>query len=371
MRTLFFLLLFSFNLELFHGYSTIEYEEHSLSSDECCKTSNLPALYVFGDSLIECGNNKHLPKAGRVDFLPYGIDFNRIPTGRVTNGKTVVDFIALKLGLPFAPAYLTLLEFQRRKISTGISYASAGSGILPDIGGARVGACLSFDDQMDLFQSTVENDLSKQFKQQRELNEHLSNSLFFISFGVNDYSNYVKHLNDTKCHRSPEDFAEFLLNKFGTRLKRLYNLGARKFLVNNVAAIGCIPGFIKRWKYQFGNCVDSVNHIVNLYNERLPGYLQNLQSQYPETTFMHMEFFKFFLDININPQKYGITNTTNACCVLGEDLGCIPNEAPCEDRDKHLYFDINHPSQVANYLFVKQYLSDSMICKLSNVTGLW
>lgn len=64
------------------------------SYESSCHKKKFPALYVFGDSLIDCGNNNHLPSGG-ADYLPYGIDFmgGNTPTGRATNGKTVADFL--------------------------------------------------------------------------------------------------------------------------------------------------------------------------------------------------------------------------------------------------------------------------------------
>lgn len=52
-----------------------------------------PALYVFGDSLLDNGNNNFLPTLARANFLPYGVDFPRGPTGRFSNGRTVADFL--------------------------------------------------------------------------------------------------------------------------------------------------------------------------------------------------------------------------------------------------------------------------------------
>ena len=56
---------------------------------------NLPALFVFGDSLIDSGNNNFLPTTIKANYLPYGIDFDGTPAGRFTNGRTVVDFIGM------------------------------------------------------------------------------------------------------------------------------------------------------------------------------------------------------------------------------------------------------------------------------------
>ncbi len=57
------------------------------------KCSRVSALYVFGDSLFDNGNNNLLPTIAKANFLPYGVNFAKGPTGRFTNGRNVVDFI--------------------------------------------------------------------------------------------------------------------------------------------------------------------------------------------------------------------------------------------------------------------------------------
>ena len=52
-----------------------------------------PALYVFGDSLLDSVNNNLLPTLARANYRPYGVDFAQGVTGRFTNGRTVADFI--------------------------------------------------------------------------------------------------------------------------------------------------------------------------------------------------------------------------------------------------------------------------------------
>lgn len=53
------------------------------------------ALYVFGDSFFDNGNNNLLPTMARANFFPYGMNFRKGPTGRFTDGRTVVDFIGI------------------------------------------------------------------------------------------------------------------------------------------------------------------------------------------------------------------------------------------------------------------------------------
>jgi len=51
-----------------------------------------PATFVFGDSLVDVGNNNYLVSLSKANYVPNGIDFGR-PTGRFTNGRTIVDII--------------------------------------------------------------------------------------------------------------------------------------------------------------------------------------------------------------------------------------------------------------------------------------
>lgn len=53
----------------------------------------VPAMFIFGDSLIDNGNNNNLPSFAKANYFPYGIDFQGGATGRFSNGYTMVDTI--------------------------------------------------------------------------------------------------------------------------------------------------------------------------------------------------------------------------------------------------------------------------------------
>ncbi|KAJ6891325.1 hypothetical protein NC651_024731 [Populus alba x Populus x berolinensis] len=112
--------------------------------DNAKNTKLVPALYIFGDSTVDAGNNNNLSTTARAISLPYGIDFNHTATGRFTNGLTVPDYFARFLGLPFAPPYMNLSELERRTTTTGLNFASASSGILPETGSFTVRITTSF-----------------------------------------------------------------------------------------------------------------------------------------------------------------------------------------------------------------------------------
>lgn len=53
------------------------------------------AFFVFGDSLVDSGNNNYLATTARADSPPYGIDYpSRKPTGRFSNGRNIPDLIS-------------------------------------------------------------------------------------------------------------------------------------------------------------------------------------------------------------------------------------------------------------------------------------
>ena len=60
------------------------------------QTNTISAVFVFGDSTVDPGNNNYLPTIARGNFPPYGKDFeNHVPTGRFSNGRLVPDFVGM------------------------------------------------------------------------------------------------------------------------------------------------------------------------------------------------------------------------------------------------------------------------------------
>ena len=69
-----------------------------------------PAMYVFGDSTLDVGNNNYLPGTNvpRANRPYYGVDFpGGVPTGRFSNGYNTADFI----GRPIFIGVLYYLHF--------------------------------------------------------------------------------------------------------------------------------------------------------------------------------------------------------------------------------------------------------------------
>lgn len=58
------------------------------------KNTTVPAVIVFGDSIVDAGNNDDMITEARCDYAPYGIDFDGgVATGRFSNGKVPGDIV--------------------------------------------------------------------------------------------------------------------------------------------------------------------------------------------------------------------------------------------------------------------------------------
>lgn len=56
------------------------------------------ASFIFGDSLVDAGNNNYLQTLSKANIAPNGIDFKASggnPTGRYTNGRTIGDIVGM------------------------------------------------------------------------------------------------------------------------------------------------------------------------------------------------------------------------------------------------------------------------------------
>lgn len=58
------------------------------------ENTTVPAVIVFGDSIVDAGNNDDMITEARCDYPPYGIDFDGgVATGRFSNGKVPSDIL--------------------------------------------------------------------------------------------------------------------------------------------------------------------------------------------------------------------------------------------------------------------------------------
>lgn len=322
------------------------------------------ASFVFGDSLVDAGNNNYLQTLSKADVRPNGIDFKPsggTPTGRFTNGRTIADIIGEAMGVPnYASPYLAP-NTTGRAILNGVNYASGGGGILNDTGRIFVNR-LGMDIQVDYFNITRKqiNDLLGPSQAKDYL---MNKSIFSVTIGSNDFlNNYFLPLVSagTRISDSPDAFVDTMVDHIKIHLTRLYQLDARKFVVANVGPIGCIPYQKSINQLQENECVDLPNKLAREYNAKLKDLLADLRKNLPGSTIIYANVYDLVMELITNYKQYGFNTASTACCGNGGRyagiIPCTPASSLCKDRDKHIFWDAYHPSQAANVLIAKQLL---------------
>ncbi|CAI9295266.1 unnamed protein product [Lactuca saligna] len=315
----------------------------------CKAQAAAPAVYMFGDSLVDVGNNNHLPLSiAKADFPHNGIDFvDGKPTGRFSNGMNAADFLAKKMGLPTSPPYLSLIGDATLPI-TGVSFASGGCGVLNSTG-EKFKQSISFAQQVEYF-SLVNDHLVRRLGPSGA-QVHLSKSLFAIVIGSNDLFAYFKTSSTVSIKYTPQQYLDLMVSTFKGLLKMLYELGARKVLVTGVGAIGCSP--IQRKQNKTGGCNVGLNYWSVKYNDGLKTMLQEMKSELG-MNYAYFDIYNVMVNLFQEPETYGFTEIKKACCGFGNlnaDVPCIPLSSYCLNRRSHVFWDLYHPTEAVSSMF--------------------
>ncbi|CAN1300076.1 GDSL esterase/lipase At5g08460 [Linum perenne] len=312
-------------------------------------TPLVPALFVIGDSAVDCGTNNYLGTFARADRPPYGRDFDtRTPTGRFCNGRIPVDYLALRLGLPFVPSYLgqngTLDDMMH-----GVNYASAGAGIIFS-SGSELGQRISLTHQVQQFTDSLQTFILNIGEQAtREL---VSNSVLYISIGINDYIHYyLPNISNVQNLYLPWSFNQFLASSMRQEIKNLYDMSVRRMVIMGMPPIGCAPHYLWKYNSENGECVKEINDMIMEFNFLMRYMVEQLYYELPEAKIIFCDVYESSMDIIKNHEHYGFTETSSACCGLGKYRGwimCIASEMACSNASNHIWWDQYHPTAAAN-----------------------
>ncbi|EEF28461.1 GDSL esterase/lipase 1 isoform X1 [Ricinus communis] len=341
------------------------------SQGHLCYPDSHVALFIFGDSLFDAGNNNYLKDpVGRANFWPYGKTFFKHPTGRCCDGRIIPDFIAEYLKLPFIRPYL---EPGNHQFTDGVNFASGGAGVLLE---THQGKTIDLKTQLSYFKH-----VKKQLKQKvgdTETKRLLSTALYLISIGTNDYLSPIT-ANSSLFHLySKQEYVGMVIGNLTTVLQEIYKTGGRKFGFLSLGAVDCLPGIRALNMKNSGGCMKQVTDLIKLHNKELSVVLKQLESQLQGFKYSNFDFYKSFSERINNPIKYGFKEAKSACCGTGAFRGmgkCGGTEERtvyelCDNPDEYLFFD-SHPSEKANYQFAKLLWSGSTMvtrpCNLKEI----
>ncbi|CAM8885795.1 unnamed protein product [Rhodiola kirilowii] len=286
----------------------------------------VPGYFIFGDSLVDNGNNNNIASLAMANYLPYGIDFPSGPTGRFSNGKTTIDAISELLGFPnYIPPFA---KARGRDVLQGVNYASAAAGI--------------------------------RTKQANNLEEGLHSA---DNLGTtrqhNDYlNNYFMPLVYSSSRRyTPDQWADLLIQQYSQNLRTIYNYGARKFVLIGVGQVGCSPSVLAQRSPDGKTCVAEVNNANKIFNTKLKSLVDQYNSNFTDAKFIYIDAYGIFNDLLTKPASYGLKVTNAGCCGVGRNTGqitCLPLQTPCSNRKEYLFWDAFHPTEAANTVVARR-----------------
>ncbi|XP_051136990.1 GDSL esterase/lipase At1g29670-like [Andrographis paniculata] len=298
-------------------------------------------FFIFGDSLVDNGNNNNLRTMTKVNYQPYGIDFPHArPTGRFTNGRNLADFIAEHLGFKTPiPPNASVQDHNPDIILTGVNYASGSAGIRAETG-EHLGDRIFLDKQLEHHRGRV-SEVTKLVGNESAARAHLRECLYYFNVGSNDYINnyFLPHHYNTSALYSPPEYAAELIHQFSRQLGELYHLGSRKVAVSALHALGCIPEMMSGGL----NCNESMNQAVALFNRKLRVLVRELNGKYADAEYAVIP------EDALNPPGFLAT----PCCKVSKSTGlCLHGEEGevCGSRLLHVFFDNFHPTEIVNKL---------------------
>ncbi|XP_057840656.1 GDSL esterase/lipase At2g42990 [Cryptomeria japonica] len=309
----------------------------------------VPAMFMFGDSYGDTGNNDFIVTLVTGDFPPYGRDFkDHIATGRISNGKLMSDYFVEGLGIKeLLPPYLDP-KLKAQDLLTGVCFASSGSGL--DNLTAHLLEVIPLWKQIEHF---------KEYRKriaglvgEEEATAIIRKAIFFITIGTNDFIFNYFALPTRRLQFTVQEYTDFLLNTYTLYIKELYNLGATRIAVINVPPLGCLP--IERTSGSFlnkGACDEKINQASSRFNSGLNAAIAGLKPTFPTLRIASLDYHNLISEFIANPSKYGLEVIAKACCGTGtfEVLFLCNELSPltCPNASKYLFFDSVHLTQKA------------------------
>ncbi|KAK2965375.1 hypothetical protein RJ640_024117 [Escallonia rubra] len=345
----------------------------------------VPALCIFGDSVVDAGNNNNLYTLVKANFPPYGRDFvTHRPTGRFCNGKLATDFTGntfltlTSVPLPlllllhsvsrkllffltkissytaeylgftsYPPAYLSQ-DAKGRDLLIGANFASAASGY--DDRTADLYRAISLTQQVSNYKEWQNKVVGMVGK--ARANAIFAGAIHLLSAGSSDFvqNYYINPLLNRPY--SPDQFSDILMRSYSTFVQNMYRSGARKIGVTNLPPTGCLPAAITLFGSNSNKCVSRLNRDAVSFNSKLNSTSQDLVNKFPGLKLVVFDIYQPLLDLIINPTDNGFFESRKACCGTGTietSLLCNARSiGTCSNATQYVFWDGFHPSEACN-----------------------
>ncbi|KAF7021782.1 hypothetical protein CFC21_034674 [Triticum aestivum] len=311
---------------------------------------NYTSMFSFGDSLTDTGN---LLVSSPLSFnivgrFPYGMTYFHRPTGRCSDGRLVVDFLAQAFGLPLLQPYLSRGEDVRQGVNFAVGGATAmDPPFFEGIGASdKLWTNLSLSVQLDWFDKLKPSLCGSP----KSCKKYFSRSLFLVGeIGGNDY-NYAffkgKTLDDAKS------YVPTVSSAIIDATERLIKAGAMHLVVPGNLPMGCSSAYLtlhpgrSRSDYDAVGCLRTYNDFAQRHNAMVQQKLQVLRLKYPKARIMYADYYGAAMSFAKNPKQFGFKQgPLKTCCGGGGPYNFNP-KASCGVRGSSVCAD---PSAYANW----------------------
>ncbi|KAH7541890.1 GDSL esterase/lipase At1g71250 [Ziziphus jujuba] len=306
---------------------------------------DVPAMYVLGDSSVDCGDNTlFYPLLHRnLSLYPCnGSDSSLLP-----------HLLAEKMGLPNIPPFYSQ-NGSIEELLRGINFGSAEATIMnPSSQNYQ-----SLNQQLRQVFETIE--LLYLQLSQRSVIQFIRSSIFYLSFGKDDYIDlFLRNSSGALLEYSSQEFANILATQMVHVIRNLYNLNARKIICMGILPLGCTPRMLSLVSDSNNStnggrkCVEKINKLVLEYNAMLNEQIVELNAELPDAHIVFCDVYQGIREIITYPETYGFEDVNSACCGLGPygaTIGCLSMEMACNEASSHVWWDLYNPTKAVNSL---------------------
>ncbi|KAJ0017134.1 hypothetical protein Pint_10439 [Pistacia integerrima] len=294
------------------------------------------AIFNFGDSLSDTGN---FLLSGALAFpvignLPYGETFFKHSTGRCSDGRLIIDFVAEALGLPYLPPYFALNKGQ--SFQHGVNFAVSGATALGKefFEEQKLGTLLWTNASLSVQIGWFKKLKTSLCTTKQECDNYLKKSLFFVGeIGGNDY-NYPAfvggNINQLKAS------VPLVVEAITKAISMLIEEGAVELVVPGNLPVGCSAVYMTLFRspnkadYDPRNgCLKAYNAFAKYHNNKLKDALQTLRLKYPHTKIIYADYYGAAKRFYHAPKRYGFTGGTLTACCGGGGPYNFNNSARC------------------------------------------
>ncbi|KAJ0980560.1 hypothetical protein J5N97_008815 [Dioscorea zingiberensis] len=328
------------------------------SSSTAACTPDRAVIFNFGDSNSDTGGLS----AGLGIFipLPEGRTFFRRSTGRLCDGRLIIDFLCESLNRSYLSPYLEALGSD---FSNGANFAISGSSTLP----RNTPFNLYIQIHQFIHFKSKSLELIAQGRRGLVNEEGFKNSLYAIDIGQNDLAGAF---SSNKSYDEVIGRIPSILSEIESAIKTLYDNGGKNFWVHNTGPLGCLPQKLALPRKddsdidQYG-CLKTLNNAAREFNTRLSSLCDELSSNLKDATIVYTDVFAIKYDLVANYTKYGFESPVMACCGLGgPPYNYDPNNQcgsstaqTCAEGLKYISWDGVHYTEAANNIVAAKILS--------------